>query len=174
MNWAMLAAVGQLGAVCLGIPSIVYLAVQIRRQTKERKQAAVHALTEQWGDLTSSLHDSAELADLFLRGLRSFGDLTPTDKVRFSAFFNRVMNVFEGMYFSHREGILIDSSWRAVERMLEDFITNRGPQEWWVTRKRWHPAEFVQIVDDVVARADQSTAFAHYELDQSARASGKV
>ena len=74
------------------------------------------------------------------------------------------MNVFEGMYFSHREGILTESSWLAVERMLEDFITNHGPQEWWVTRKRWHPSEFVQMVDEVIARAGQSSAFVHYEL----------
>jgi len=57
----MLAAVGQLAAVCIGIPSIIYLAVQIRAQTKERRQAAVNALTVQWGDLTCALHESAEL-----------------------------------------------------------------------------------------------------------------
>ena len=38
MNWEMLAAVGQLAAVCIGIPSIIYLAVQIRAQTKERRR----------------------------------------------------------------------------------------------------------------------------------------
>jgi len=41
MNWEMLAAIGQLAAVCVGIPSLIYLAVQIREQTKERRHAAV-------------------------------------------------------------------------------------------------------------------------------------
>jgi hypothetical protein len=53
MNWEMLAALGQLAAVVVGIPSLIYLAVQIREQTKERRQSAVHALTKQWGDLQS-------------------------------------------------------------------------------------------------------------------------
>src|SRR5215831_10162946 len=61
MNWEMLAAVGQLAAVFVGIPSLIYLAVQIREQTKERRQSAVHALTVQWGDLTGSLHDNPEI-----------------------------------------------------------------------------------------------------------------
>ena len=61
MNWEMLAAFGQLAAVFVGIPSLIYLAVQIREQTKERRQSAVNALTVQWGDLTKALHDSAEL-----------------------------------------------------------------------------------------------------------------
>ena len=162
MNWEMLAAIGQLAAVVIGIPSLIYLASQIRHQTKERQQAAVHALTEQWGDLTRSLHDNSEMAEIVARGLGSFKDLEPIAKVRFSAFFNRFMNVFEGMYFSHREGILIDSSWRAVERTLEDFVTNAGLQEWWLTRKRWHTSEFAKVLDEMIAGAGEPTAFAHY------------
>ena len=52
MNWEMLAAIGQFAAVVVGIPSLIYLATQIREQTKERRQSAVNALTVQWGDLT--------------------------------------------------------------------------------------------------------------------------
>src|SRR6476659_5041354 len=115
MNWEMLAAIGQLAAVFVGIPSLIYLAFQIREQTKERRQSAVHALTAQWGDLTCALHDSEELSTIFLRGVQSFADLDAVSKLRFSAFFNRLINVFEGMYFSHWQGILTGSSWRAVE-----------------------------------------------------------
>ena len=162
MNWEMLAAIGQLAAVIIGIPSLIYLAAQIRHQTRERRQAAVHALTEQWGDLTRSLHDNRETAEVFLRGLQSFQSLDPISKVRFSAFFNRFMNVFEGMYFSHRAGILIDSSWGAVERTLEDIVANRGLQEWWPLRKRWHTVEFARVVDEMIAQSGEPEAFAHY------------
>ena len=34
MNWEMMAAIGQLAAVFVGIPSLIYLAIQIREQTK--------------------------------------------------------------------------------------------------------------------------------------------
>jgi len=94
MNWEMLAAIGQLAAVVIGIPSLIYLAAQIREQTKERRQSAVHALTEQWGGLTESLHDNPEMAAIFLRGVHSFNDLDAVAKLRFSAFFNRLLNVF--------------------------------------------------------------------------------
>ena len=164
MNWEMLAAIGQLAAVLVGIPSLIYLATQIRHQTKERKQAAVHALTEQWGDLTSSIHDHREMAEVFVRGLQSFEGLDGISKVRFSAFFNRFMNVFEGMYFSHREGILIDSSWGAVDRTLEDFVANKGLQDWWKTRRRWHTTEFAQMVDEMIARSAGPAAFDHFRL----------
>jgi hypothetical protein len=100
MNWEMLAAIGQLAAVCIGIPSILYLAIQIREQTKERRQSAVNALTVQWGDLTKALHEDAEFAAIHLRGLHSFHDLDAVSKLRFSAFQNRFFKNFEGMYYS--------------------------------------------------------------------------
>ncbi|HEV3392888.1 MAG TPA: hypothetical protein VG103_05190 [Chthoniobacterales bacterium] len=164
MNWEMLAAIGQLAAVVVGIPSLIYLAVQIREQTKERRQAAVHALTEQWGDVAAAVHDNAETAAIYLRGMDSFNDLDPVSKLRFSAFFHRLVNVFEGMYFSHSQGILADSSWTAVERTLSDMIACPGLQQWWQTRRHWHTEEFARVVDAIIARGEKPKAYATYNL----------
>jgi hypothetical protein len=166
MNWEMLAAIGQLAAVFVGIPSLIYLAVQIREQTKERRQSAVHALTVQWGDLTESLHDNAETASIFLRGMRSFTDLDAVSKLRFSAFFNRLINIFEGMFFSHRQGILTGSSWRAVERTMNDLIAYPGVQQWWETRRHWHTEEFDHVVAELIAKGNEPKAFSTYDLSE--------
>ena len=168
MNWEMLAAIGQLAAVFVGIPSLIYLAVQIREQTKERRQAAVNALTVQWGDLTCALHDSAELSTIFLHGVQSFADLDPVSKLRFSAFFNRLINVFEGMYLSHADGTLMGSSWDKIERTMSDFIAYRGVQDWWKTRKHWHTEEFGRVVDAIIARGDEPRAYSTYNLREIA------
>ena len=101
----MLAAIGQLAAVFVGIPSLIYLAVQIREQTKERRQSAVNALTVQWGELTKALHDSGEFCSIFLRGLNSFENLDAISKLRFSAFFNRFFKNF-------RRNVFLPLRWR--------------------------------------------------------------
>src|SRR5205814_10623955 len=118
MNWEMLTAIGQLAAVFVGIPSLIYLATQIREQTKERRQSAVNVRTVQWGDLTCALHDSAELSAIFLRGVQSLADLDPVSQLRFSAFFNRFFIQLEAPYFSHREGMLTASAWGKSARTL--------------------------------------------------------
>src|SRR3954467_1665125 len=166
MNWEMLAAISQLAAALVGIPSLIYLAIQIREQTKERRQSAVHALTEQWGDLMESLHDNAETAAIFLRGMQSFADLDAVSKLRFSAFFNRLINVFEGMYFSHCQGILTESSWRAVERTMSDLIAYPGVQQWWETRRHWHTEEFSHVVGELIAKENKPMAFSTYNLGE--------
>ena len=55
MNWEMLTAIGQLATVCVGVPSIIYFAIQLREQNRERRQSAVNALTVQWGELTKGV-----------------------------------------------------------------------------------------------------------------------
>ena len=164
MNWEMLTAVGQLAAVLVGIPSLIYLATQIREQTKECRQAAVNALTVQWGDLTKALHDSAEFSALYLRGVQSFHDLDAVSKLRFSAFQNRFFKNFKGMYFSYCDGILTLPLWGEIERTMTDFLAYEGVREWWETRKHWHTNEFGRVVDEMIAKVHAPTAYATYNL----------
>ena len=164
MNWEMLAALGQLAAVFVGIPSLIYLAVQIRAQTRERRQSAVNTVTVQWGDLTCALHDNAEFSAIFLRGVQSFADLDPVSKLRFSAFFNRFLNHFEAMYFSHRDGILTASSWGKIERTMSNLIAYPGVQQWWEERRHWQTEEFGRVVDAIIAKGDEPKAYSTYNL----------
>jgi hypothetical protein len=166
MTWEMLTAIGQLAAVIVGIPSLIYLALQIRAQTKERRQSAVNALTVQWGELTKALHDSGEFCAIFLRGLQSFEDLDAISKLRFSAFFNRFFKNFQAMYFSHCDGVLSASSWGEIERTMSDFIAYPGLQEWWATRKHWHTEEFARVVDTMIAKGQKPTAYLTYNLNE--------
>jgi hypothetical protein len=168
MNWEMLAAIGQLAAVFVGIPSLIYLAVQIREQTKERRQSAVNALTVQWGDLTYALHDSAEFGAIYLRGVQSFDDLEAVSKLRFSAFFNRFLKNFQAMYFAHQDGILADQYWGEIERTLTDVIGYPGVQQWWKTRRHWHTAQFADLVDAIIAKGEKPKAYATYDLTKVA------
>src|SRR5947207_5666795 len=162
MNWEMLTAIGQLAAVFVGIPSLIYLATQIREQTKERRQSAVNVLTVQWGDLTCALHDSAELSAIFLRGVQSFADLDPVSKLRFSAFFNRFFNHFEAMYFSHRDGILTASAWGKIERKLSDVIAYPGIQQWWRERRHWPTERLGSAVEAIVDHVTEHKASSTY------------
>ena len=166
MNWQMITAIGQLAAVCVGIPSLIYFAIQIREQTRERRQSAVNALTVQWGDLTRALHESAEFAAIYLRGVQSFHDLDAVSKLRFSAFQNRFFKNFEGMYYSRREGILSAELWDEIERTMRDFLAYDGVRQWWETRRHWHTEPFARIVDAIIARGDKPKAYSSYNLDE--------
>jgi hypothetical protein len=166
MNWEMLTAIAQSATVLVGIPSLIYFAVQLRAQTSERRQEAMNALAVQWGDLTKALHENAEFAALFLRGVHSFHDLDAVSKLRFSAFQNRFFKNFEGMYHSRSEGILSLELWDEIDRTMSDFLAYDGVRQWWQTRKHWHTEAFVRVVDEIIARGEKPTAYSTYDLKQ--------
>jgi hypothetical protein len=168
MNWEMLTAIAQTATVLVGIPSLIYFAVQLREQTRERRQEAMNALAVQWGDLTKALHENAEFAALFLRGVQSFHDLDAVSKLRFSAFQNRFFKNFEGMYHSRSEGILSQDLWDEIDRTMSDFLAYDGVREWWQTRRHWHTETFARVVDGIIAKGDKPTAYSTYNLKELA------
>jgi hypothetical protein len=170
MNWEMLSAIGQVVAAVGVIPSLIYLAVQIREQNKERRRGGINTLTAQWSDLVKSAQESREFAELFLKGVRSFNDLDAPDKLRFSAFFTRFTRNCEGMFIYYRDGALEKALWDEVERTMSDYFAYAGVREWWATRQSWLTDEFRAVVGAIIAKNPEPTMYAAYKLDASPKA----
>jgi hypothetical protein len=170
MNWEMLSAIGQVVAAIGVIPSLIYLAVQIREQNKERRRAGINTLTAQWSDLVKSAQESREFAALFLQGVRSFQGLDAPDKLRFSAFFTRFTRNCEGMFIYYRDGALEKALWDEVERTMSDYFAYPGVREWWATRKHWLTDEFRAVVEAIIATNPEPKMYTAYNLDASPKA----
>jgi hypothetical protein len=170
MNWEMLSAVGQVVAAVGVIPSLIYLAVQIREQNKERRRTGINVLTAQWSDLVRSAQENREFAMVFLEGVHSFNHLDGPDKLRFSAFFTRFTRNCEGMFIYYRDGALEKALWEEVERTMNDYFAYPGVKEWWVTRKHWLTDEFRMVVEGIIAKNSEPKLYADYELARSPKA----
>jgi hypothetical protein len=133
------------------IPSLIYVAVQIREQNKERRRAEINILTAQWSDLVRSAQESRDFAVTFLQGMQSFEGLDAPDKLMFSAFFTRYTRNCEGMFIYYRDSALEKALWDEVERTMNDYFAYPGLREWWSTRKHWLTDEFRVVVDAIIA-----------------------
>lgn len=169
MNWEMLSAIGQAVAAIGVIPSLIYLAVQIREQNKERRRAGINLLTAQWSDLVRSAQESRDFAVTFLQGMRSFDGLDAPDKLMFSAFFTRYTRNCEGMFIYYRDGALEKALWEEVERTMNDYFAYPGVKEWWATRKHWLTDEFRAVVDAIIAKNAEPEMYTAYNLDAPAK-----
>lgn len=165
MNWEMLSAIGQMVAAVGVIPSLIYLAVQIRGQNKERRRAGINILTVQWSELVKSAQESREFATIFLQGVRSFQGLDAPDKLRFTAFFTRYTRNCEGMFIYYRDGALDKALWDEVERTMTDYFAYPGVREWWATRKHWLTDEFRAVVEAIIAKDPEQKLYATYNLN---------
>jgi hypothetical protein len=69
MNWEMITAIAHLATVFVGIPSLIYFAIQIREQSRERRQSAVNTPTVQWGRSDKGVARERRVAAIHFRGV---------------------------------------------------------------------------------------------------------
>lgn len=162
MNWEMVGAIGQLAAAIGVVPSLIYLAMQVRDQNKERGRASLDLLSLQWADLIRSIIESPDFGLIYLRGLQSFEELDPLSKIRFGAYLLRFCKQFEGMYFHYLDGTLRPSTWAALERSMADVFAYPGAQAWWLSRKHWYTEETCRIVDRLITEVGKPQAYSDF------------
>jgi len=172
MNWEAMGALSQLVAAIGLIPSVVYLAIQVRAQNKAHQRASLDMLTTQWGDLIRTVNDSDDFGRIYLDGLASFEAMEPVSRIRFGAYLLRVFRYWEAMYFHFEDGTLRPSSWKALQAQMADIIAYTGVQEWWQTRKHWYTDEFRGGVEAVIERDAGRTAYRHYGVREVPGSSG--
>jgi hypothetical protein len=59
--------------------------------------------------------------------------------------------VSEGLYVFFLDRALAEELWKIFEQTTADLITFPGAQQWWTTRKLWHTAKFLVLVDPISA-----------------------
>jgi len=168
MNWESLGALSQLLAAIGLIPSIVYLAIQVRAQNKAHHRASLDMLTTQWGDLIQTVNESDDFGRIYLDGLESFDAMEPVARIRFGAYLLRVFRYWEAMYFHFGDGTLHPSSWKALQSQMADIIAYTGVQQWWRTREHWYTDEFRGVVEAVIERGAGKGAYLHYGVQAKA------
>ena len=162
MNLATAAAISQIAAAVGVITSVLYLAKQIKDQNSDRRRSAVNILVGQWNAIVKSLVESEDFCDLYLRGLKSFSQLRPVERIRLGVFLGMHFKNFDEMYHYYLDGTLGRSHWDVIERMLADMISCPGIREWWSVRHDWHTEEFSSLVDRIASRGSISTAYDHF------------
>ena len=162
MSWEVIAAIAQVIAAVAVIPSLLYLAVQIRNQNKETRRAAADGFVLHWTEFRKSMSDNADLAAIYLRGIRSFEDLDPVERLRFGSALGRIFVLSEGLYVFYLDGSLSPDLWKAVEETTADIAAYPGVQSWWTTRKHWHSAKFRAVVDRMIAEERKPTVYLRY------------
>ena len=162
MNWEALAAIAQLAAVVSLVPSLIYLAVQVRERNKERRRSAVSVLTGQWAAMVKTLVESSEFAEIYLRGIQQFDNLSSAERLRFSAFLAIFFKNFEGLYYYHKDGTLEPAHWTQVTQTITDLASYPGTQAWWSVRRHRHTEEFATLVDRMIKEAPEAKAYDLY------------
>ena len=159
MNWDALGALAELAGAVGVIASLVYLATQIRHNTRAGSVDAKLTTTGMLSSFVDMFITDPALSDLFLRGRESTKDLSPEEYQRFS---NMVMKTFwfgSAAHFQLRAGTLTDEDWFEIKSIMDFWIGGKGVRDWWHRYGRLRFSKtYAEFIDGEVARAEAEAA----------------
>ena len=131
MNWDAISAVGEiLGAVAVVI-SLVYLATQIRQNSRSVNIESERFLNESWNTIQRDLATDEGTADIINRGLNDYVSLAPAEK---GVFHSRVANVMNHQYSQRRmraSGGGDPDFAEKIDVVAASILNSAGGKQWW-------------------------------------------
>src|SRR5690606_5439716 len=145
-----LAKLGEFVGGFFVVVSLVYLAHQVRQNTRSLRSENYARVLERMSTVQSRLSVDAELNRIVAVGAENPERLTRAERLRFSWAMYELFGAVEFMYLQHRESALPRSVWDRWEASLVWWLSHPGRQAWWTAKPAPLAAEFQHFGDDLL------------------------
>ena len=165
MNWIAIGAIAEaIGTVAI-LLSLVYVAVQIRQNTEQISRsaaatelAAFERNIEAGNGIRELLILHPDVAQLFLKGCKSFIGLNVLEKLRFGLLLRNMFASTQGGYIRQLSARLDPADSDGIGGVIDSILVTPGAQEWLaVNTPDWRP-EFREFVDERLAEIKRRDA----------------
>lgn len=151
-------AIGEIIGALAVVASLIYLAVQIRQNTRQislslesSKLAAFEQSVESGNRARELLITNTELAELLLKGFADYKSLPPTDKFRCNMLFRNLFSAIQGGYIRQLTVGGDPEQLEGIKKPLDALLQNPGTHQWLEdVDVDWRP-EFAEFVAERVA-----------------------
>ena len=158
-----LSDLGDLGDFLGGIgviATLVYLAIQIRRNTMAVRSTSLDSAYAAHMEFQRTVWSDSELNKLWFDGLVGRTQLSDADRERFLFMLISCARLWEGAYFKVHEGSLESKAWASLSEELAGVFAFPGVQPYWAGFVRGMCAqEFVEFVESAVREKAGSDNF---------------
>jgi hypothetical protein len=153
MNWDAVGAIGEnVGAIGV-IVSVMYLALQVRKQTDESRLAASRELAEMFGNAMDRITDNLEFTSIYLKACQNYNELPNTERLWASFVFQRFCRIMEQQRLHLINGNVDPVYFESLHSAWLEWLTFPGAQQWWAVCKNMFGEEFKKYTDELIAEA---------------------
>ena len=154
-------AIGEIIGALAVVASLIYLAVQIRQNTRQislsleaAKLDAFERTVQSSNHAREILITNPEITELFLKGLRDYSTLPTTDKFRCNMLFRNVLSAYQGGYVRQLAMGADSEQLEGTVSGLMTLLKNPGVRQWLGdVETDWRP-EFSKVIADCMAKFD--------------------
>ena len=115
------------------IVSLIYVAAQVRHNTRAVRSATHHALVTTRLDYVALVADNPELSRIVRVGSEDYGGLDRDERHRFGLVMYYSFSAGENFYYQYRQGALDQEQWERWCETLRVYFAQPGIREWFET-----------------------------------------
>ncbi len=123
-------AIGELLAAIATVATLIYLAIQIRENSKQLRVTSINAMNELINYGFDPIYNSDRNTETWLVGLYSPDELTEKDRQLFQLFMGRIINSFQTAMAQYRQGGLEDRDFQRYLEVYKGILDTPGGQRW--------------------------------------------
>lgn len=149
MNWDAIGAIGEVAGALGVVASLIYLAKQIRHNTRTVQGQTIGMVTQNvLGELAPFV--GPDLSREFLLAITDPQSLQPEQRARLDAWMILSFTARQNEFLQHRLGALDADVWRSTHQAIRENLGHEWGRDWWdsVGRQRLVP-EFVEFVESL-------------------------
>ena len=147
MDWNALSAVAGLLAAVAVIFSAVYLAIQIRENTRATRSQTHHLATSQLAEAAAFIAASSELSRIYRIGLANPGQLSEDEFFRFALIGISQFRRYENLFFQYRSGLVDEDFWISHSENILWYFHRPGMQLWWNEKRLTYSKGFREYLE---------------------------
>jgi hypothetical protein len=145
-----LAKLGEFVGGFFVVISLVYLAHQVRQNTKSLRTENYARVLDRMSTVQSRLSVDPDLNRILTTGAENPGKLTRSERLRFSWALYELFGAVEFMYLQSRENALPPAVWARWEASLIWWLSHPGMRAWWATKPAPLVADFERFGDNIL------------------------
>ena len=149
--------ISQVLAVIALIPSVLYLAVQVRQNTLQARANAAYQFLEATGSINSIPMGNIETARVIRRGLEDISVLDADERLQFIWFAGQHFTIHSTVYALYQNKTLPESQWHPIKKDIITFLgTSGGRTIWDDFAKAGLSPDFVAYVEGLLESGEAS------------------
>ena len=148
----MLESLGNMGDFLGGLGvvfTLVYLAMQIRQNSREVKAAAVESILMALSESFRGAAESPSLSRVIGVGLRDVEQLDETESAQFFLWFLSWFRLVEQIHVQHTLGNLSDQIWQGQLAHFKLVRFSTAGEQFWILRQSIFSRDFQDFVDSL-------------------------
>ena len=153
MSWNAVGAIGEIIGALAVFLTLIYLALQIRQNTKAVQASAVDASISKVTSVRQSMYENGEIARIYMKGLAYPDDLDEESRTRFRLLMHNILLAISNIYSQTSFAGLSMSTWESQLVLLTRVVTSPGGRWFW----KEYRLEFEEIFREQVDRILQAT-----------------